>query len=581
MLKTFPTQTGNLLREITTRASGVFLWVHIVVNKFLESIYAGDDLAQLPPVVRELPAELELLFGVMFNGIQRRYKSEGLRMMCLMRHWKCHNIKCDALALSLACTFETIDLSVHEVLLSPREGLPGFSGKQTQLYQRQKRQMEKQPSKEEQQEALQIQLRNRLYKMPDILRSHCAGLLQMEALPDPRNDHNRSLFVSSTVDYLHKSVDDFLSCAAVKPQLINLDFDVNEASVTAFACMIRAGFPGDIVKDMASLSRLAEHSSRKPQNRVLGLVQQWLDPKNKHALPQAMSFNCDELLNGNREQKWSSNFLALMAATDNELYVLDKLSGPSSMPRSTGRPFLHHSVCPAPPGAPVSTFAQGTNPRISRRLLELGQDPNETFARFTPWQYVLQHLKDYGFWVACRADIEGIADKEFHQELLETMRILLNSGASPLPIPEAEDEVKTSSREARVFSPASVLRLASDGPCPCQHSHYDERNKVSILECGCQVSRALFQEIIELLEHAGESFMGLTLPDKMAEFAETSTHAVIMIKSARSANKIHSHARRPKIWGCPNKYNATVVISSSVSKERGRFKKEHFTVDQR
>jgi hypothetical protein len=57
-----PETAISLIHEITERASGVFLWVHIVVKSLLEGLRDGDTIEELHERLRALPSDLEELF---------------------------------------------------------------------------------------------------------------------------------------------------------------------------------------------------------------------------------------------------------------------------------------------------------------------------------------------------------------------------------------------------------------------------------------------------------------------------------------------------------------------------------------
>jgi hypothetical protein len=57
-----PETASSLISEITERASGVFLWVHIVVKLLLEGPRDGDIAEEFYEQLRALPSDLEELF---------------------------------------------------------------------------------------------------------------------------------------------------------------------------------------------------------------------------------------------------------------------------------------------------------------------------------------------------------------------------------------------------------------------------------------------------------------------------------------------------------------------------------------
>ncbi|KAL9095131.1 MAG: hypothetical protein Q9165_002734 [Trypethelium subeluteriae] len=65
---------GDLVREITDKAQGVFLWVFLVVRSLIEGLQNGDSLEILHKRLDDLPHELEQLFARMIAGVEKVYK---------------------------------------------------------------------------------------------------------------------------------------------------------------------------------------------------------------------------------------------------------------------------------------------------------------------------------------------------------------------------------------------------------------------------------------------------------------------------------------------------------------------------
>ncbi|EON98465.1 hypothetical protein UCRPA7_6007 [Phaeoacremonium minimum UCRPA7] len=64
-----PAYASRLIEDITSKASGVFLWVVLVVRSLLEGIAEGDNLTELARRFEELPEELDELFKKMLHGM--------------------------------------------------------------------------------------------------------------------------------------------------------------------------------------------------------------------------------------------------------------------------------------------------------------------------------------------------------------------------------------------------------------------------------------------------------------------------------------------------------------------------------
>jgi hypothetical protein len=72
-----PEQAAELVHEIVTKASGVFLWVILVVRSLQTGLQNSDDLNDLKQRLEELPPELEALYKHMFARMDRLYRQQA------------------------------------------------------------------------------------------------------------------------------------------------------------------------------------------------------------------------------------------------------------------------------------------------------------------------------------------------------------------------------------------------------------------------------------------------------------------------------------------------------------------------
>jgi hypothetical protein len=68
-----PFYAGQLMENITNKASGVFLWVVLVVRSLIEGLTDGDRISDLQRRLDELPEELEDLFKKMLKSLKPAY----------------------------------------------------------------------------------------------------------------------------------------------------------------------------------------------------------------------------------------------------------------------------------------------------------------------------------------------------------------------------------------------------------------------------------------------------------------------------------------------------------------------------
>ena len=73
----------QILNDLVTKASGVFLWVVLACRSLREGFDAYDDVLELRQRVDELPRELGDMFQHMLGKIDRRHKDEALKLLRL------------------------------------------------------------------------------------------------------------------------------------------------------------------------------------------------------------------------------------------------------------------------------------------------------------------------------------------------------------------------------------------------------------------------------------------------------------------------------------------------------------------
>lgn len=75
-----PSNATGLVDNITKKASGVFLWVVLVVNSLIKGLSDGDRVKDLQARLDEIPDELEDLFRKMLHGLEGRYFKDAARL---------------------------------------------------------------------------------------------------------------------------------------------------------------------------------------------------------------------------------------------------------------------------------------------------------------------------------------------------------------------------------------------------------------------------------------------------------------------------------------------------------------------
>jgi hypothetical protein len=87
--RTEPAAAAALLENIVRKASGVFLWVHLVVQSILEGLSNSDRMTDLQTRLDDLPGDLEALFSKMLSRLQPNYFIQACESFRLLRtYWE-------------------------------------------------------------------------------------------------------------------------------------------------------------------------------------------------------------------------------------------------------------------------------------------------------------------------------------------------------------------------------------------------------------------------------------------------------------------------------------------------------------
>ena len=171
-----PAQVETLVAEITKKASGVFLWVILVVKSLLEGLRNHDRIADLEIRLQELPTDLESLYQHMLDNMRPSYRQQAERM--------------------LQVALRSLDIQRETHLLTALQ----FSFAEDYDY----RDVTSAPIVP----ISDIERRDRREEIEGRIRSRCCGLLELHGRP------HRKLAATTTaeptVGFLHKTVVEFL-----------------------------------------------------------------------------------------------------------------------------------------------------------------------------------------------------------------------------------------------------------------------------------------------------------------------------------------------------------------------------------
>ena len=184
--------TERLVKEISSKAEGVFLWVILVVKRLLNGLQDYDTISDLMQKLDELPPSLEKLYYHMLESMSPSHRRQGSKLIQLVaRSMKTHG----------EWPMTVLQLSFAEDEDYTKATQAGVS-------------------------ALSQEARNwRCEATEGRMRSRCCGLIEVQ---DPRTVQGFHL-----VGYLHRTVAEFLRIESVWTHLVSLTngtkFDVDQA----------------------------------------------------------------------------------------------------------------------------------------------------------------------------------------------------------------------------------------------------------------------------------------------------------------------------------------------------------------
>lgn len=78
---------GALLAEVTTRADGVFLFVHFTFEMIVQRLVQGLTIAEISLEIRQMPQELSMMYDRIFDGVPLICRSEVAFVLDLVQHY--------------------------------------------------------------------------------------------------------------------------------------------------------------------------------------------------------------------------------------------------------------------------------------------------------------------------------------------------------------------------------------------------------------------------------------------------------------------------------------------------------------
>ncbi|KAI9868493.1 MAG: hypothetical protein M1813_005937 [Trichoglossum hirsutum] len=403
----------NLITEIVTSASGVFLWVKLVVRSLLEGLRNFDTVFDLQQRLQELPQDLEDLFRYMLRKVAPQYRRQSSQIVQVVRHYQVLSDQ----------------LSRYAVVVDGSKKLPSrYLGPLTAMGLSFAESDPRFVFNAEAKPLTATEKELRLKETEGRLRSRCAGLIELrfsansfDVLDETQQASVQQEPDDAEVQFLHKSVADFLAKPDVWEEILattrDTDFDANVYLLRSVILQIKTWSPrrGDyeylnpvlrLVDHAMELARRAETSTGRAEEKLLDELDsalavhckavlaeessEWDIFRNHHLDSSSADIHWSDLLPEYhvRPAPWHGSFLSFAVRNGLVLYVQAKLDGHGEtiVPKK-GRPLLDYACYPIPDYNP--TWQNAIDPKIVEILLQNKADANEKFNGWSPWQNAL------------------------------------------------------------------------------------------------------------------------------------------------------------------------------------------------
>ncbi|UNI19865.1 hypothetical protein JDV02_006010 [Purpureocillium takamizusanense] len=232
-----PDYASNLIQNITEKASGVFLWVVLVVRSLIDGLEQGDRPSELQERLDGLPAELDDLFTKMLHGLEGRHFRDAAH---LFRMVKASERKPSVLTMSFADS-DDADWALNRPVapIDSKEVWYRAVTMKRRLVSRCKGLLEvgplsETPSSHDQESEQKTEEHASPGKACDELQPDLAGRPARAVMEIPLE--NGPMLAAAEIDYLHRTVEDFLSI----PRIWTLIMEACDNSFDPHAALFKA-----------------------------------------------------------------------------------------------------------------------------------------------------------------------------------------------------------------------------------------------------------------------------------------------------------------------------------------------------
>jgi hypothetical protein len=388
-------ECNELVAEISEKAQGVFLWVHLVVRAIFEDLRDGNDLCDLQRTLLSLPSDLEDYFEHLLTTLDDKYRLEAAKLFRLV-------------------LYSSLVTHSHEPITLMTTS---FVNERDQDF----------AIKMEPKAVSDAALEGRLEAAVRRLNSRCKGLLEVS---DPRSG---GYCLAHRVDFLHRTVKDFLMTKDMTAMINSYRAEGDDEGL----------FLAHAILAQIKMISLQDGSYGKSSgsNDFVALVEQALeltrDVENRlehDSGPIVNELGCMiSILNSSFGKRfdptrgvpewwlhwraWNNPVLRLAIRSNLSKYVMNNIN-PGIVESHHGRPLLD---CALRRSWLRPDFTTPPHPDVVKALLDAGGSPAETFDHFSIWAYFVGDIQLLG-------ETSQVLSSKTYFDWLECTELLIDRG---------------------------------------------------------------------------------------------------------------------------------------------------------
>lgn len=339
MLKARDDRSQDLVQEIVVKAQGVFLWVTLVIRSLLTGLRNADRISDLQRRLRSFPLTLEGFFHNMLASVDNVYEEQTAQMF---------KFALEAVEPLSLMTYSFLDdEDPDNAMTAPVRPLTAED------------------------------ILSRADDMQRRLNGRCRGLLEVVSGEEISDGSLTVQLYTSKVDFLHRTVHDFLITKDMQQKLaMNLkpDFEPKMRLCKAFLAQMKAldynnnWLLEELLEDLTFYAHGLELELGVPQVALL-----------------------DEVENVLFKQGFRTfEFLGFLIQRGLLLYVKEKITRNSQLLQPGGEPLLYAALKPQS----TKYSAEKFNRNIIDMLLEHGASPNQIYKGSTVWGHFMVSVRN-------------------------------------------------------------------------------------------------------------------------------------------------------------------------------------------